>query len=154
MTTTELDLTADVIDVRDIIARVEELESKLEEGHEQETEEGATNLDFEEWVLAVRADASAAHCHELHDEAEELATLTAILDDLKSNGGDEKWRGDWYPVTLIRESYFEEAMDELVADCYEVPKNLPSFMTITLDYVALQMDYTSTEIDGVTYLYR
>jgi hypothetical protein len=47
-----------------------------------------------------------------------------------------------------------DAMDEMVADCYEVPKNLPSFMTITLDYVALQQDYSTVEIDGTTYFYR
>lgn len=123
----------DIIDVRDIIERIEELESDIEDLRESEQ----------------MSDQAAA------DEAdEELQSLLSIMEDLKGNGGDEQWRGDWYPVTLIRESYFEEYMDEMVADCYEVPKNLPSFMTITLDYVALQMDYTSTEIDGVTYLYR
>ena len=88
------------------------------------------------------------------DEVTELITLQDIMEDLNGYGGDEQWRGNWYPVTLIRESYFEEYMDQMVADCYDVPKNLPSFMTITLDYVALQMDYTSTEINGITYLYR
>jgi hypothetical protein len=88
------------------------------------------------------------------DEVTELITLQDIMEDLNGYGGDEQWRGNWYPVTLIRESYFEEYMDQMVADCYDVPKNLPSFMTITLDYVALQMEYTSTEINGITYLYR
>lgn len=131
MTTQDLDLTADVIDVRDIIARVEELEE-----------------------LTAAANESGESSAETVDDKEELDALLEILNDLKGYGGDEKWRGNWYPVTLIRDSYFEEAMDELVHDCYEVPKNLPSFMTITLDYVALQMDYTSTDIDGVTYWYR
>lgn len=115
----------DIIDVRDIIERIEELENEIPETEGQK------------W----------ANC-------DEYASLMALMEELSGNGGDEQWRGDWYPVTLIRESHFEEAMDEMVADCYEVPKDLPSFMTITLDYVALQMDYTSTEIDGVTYLYR
>lgn len=115
----------DIIDVRDIIERIEELENEVPETEGQK------------W----------ANC-------DEYAALTALMEELSGNGGDEQWRGDWYPVTLIRESHFEEYMDEMVADCYEVPKDLPSFMTITLDYVALQMDYTSTEIDGVTYLYR
>lgn len=112
----------DVIDVRDIIERIEELEA------DQPLEDD--------------------------DELAELDLLKSIMEDLKGNGGDEQWDGDWYPATLIRESYFEEYMDEMVADCYEVPKDLPSFMTITLDYVALKMDYTSTEINGITYLYR
>lgn len=73
---------------------------------------------------------------------------------MKGNGGDEQWEGDWYPVTLIRESYFEDAMDEMIEDCYELPKDLPFWMNITYDYDALKMDYTTTELDGVTYYYR
>jgi len=122
----------DIIDIRDIIERIEELESVLE-----------TPVEDGIWDDADRREAS-----------QELQILTDIMDELKGYGGDEQWRGDWYPVTLIRESHFEEAMDELVADCYEVPKNLPSFMTITLDYVALQQDYSTVEIDGTTYFYR
>lgn len=125
MKSNQLDLTADIIDVRDIIARVEELENEV------------ADTEAQAW-----------------ENRDEYATLTAILDELAGGGGDEQWRGDWYPLTLIRESHFEEAMDELVHDCYEVPKNLPSFMSIVLDYVALQQDYTSVEIDGATYFYR
>jgi len=122
----------DIIDIRDIIERIEELESVLE-----------TPVEDGIWGDADRREAS-----------QELQTLMTIMDELKGYGGDEQWRGDWYPLTLIRESHFEEAMDEMVADCYEVPKNLPSFMTITLDYVALQQDYSTVEIDGTTYFYR
>jgi hypothetical protein len=129
--TKDLDLTADIIDVRDIIERIEELESSAE-AHEDEPEGG----------------------HWSDEDAAELAGLMALMDEMKGYGGDEQWRGDWYPVTLIRSSYFNEAMDELVHDCYDVPKNLPSFMTITLDYAALQMDYTSIDIEGCTYWYR
>ena len=121
----------DTIDIRDIIERIEELES-LKDDHEAEPDGG----------------------HWSDEEAQELQTLTDLMDELKGYGGDEQWRSDWYPLTLIRESHFEEAMDEMVADCYEVPKNLPSFMTITLDYVALQQDYSTVEIDGTTYFYR
>ena len=123
--------TDDVIDVRDIIARVEELREAIESYAEKmgDWQENANNT-------------------------EELEALENLLYELKGNGGDEQWDGDWYPLTLIRDSYFEEYMDEMVADCYEIPSDLPSFMTITLDYVALQMDYSSVEFDGVTYWYR
>jgi len=87
------------------------------------------------------------------DEMKELAALTELLAKLQGMGGDHKWRGDWYPANLIRDSYFETAMDEMVGECYSLPE-LPSFMTITLDYVALQMDYSSVEVDGVTYWTR
>jgi hypothetical protein len=131
MTQTQLDLTADYIDVRDIIARVEELNDEI---------------DAESF-----ADAPQDEADEVRSE---LATLTAILDDLRGNGGDEQWEGDWYPVTLIRDSYFETAMDELLEDIGNLPKDLPCYLKVTVDYDALQMDYTSTEIDGETYWYR
>ena len=127
----QLDLTADIIDVRDIIERVEELESEIEAYAET----------MDDWQANA-------------DNQQELEALMSIMGEMKGYGGDEQWRGDWYPVTLIRDSHFEEAMDELVHDCYDMPKNLPDFMTITLDYVALQMDYTSVEIEGATYWYR
>jgi hypothetical protein len=88
------------------------------------------------------------------DEKAELATLTELLDNMKGYGGDHQWKGDWYPVTLIRESYFEEAMDELLEDIGDMPKNIPSYLKITVDYDALKMDYSSVEFDGVTYWYR
>lgn len=117
----DIDNSNDYLDVRDIIARVEELR-EIEQRDE---------------------------C-----ESEELATLEALLYELRGNDGDEQWEGDWYPVTLIRDTYFEEAMDDLISDCYELPKDFPSFVTLSIDYEALRMDYTSVDYDGVTYWYR
>jgi len=118
---TTLDLTADIIDVRDIIERVAELE--------------------EPTIEPVK---------------EELAELTAILADLKDNGGDEQWRGDWYPITLIRDSHFKEYAIEMLEECGTIPKDFPSWVEIDWDATAhnVRMDYISTEIDGVTYWYR
>jgi hypothetical protein len=131
----DLDLTADYIDVRDIIARVEELR---EEREQSEIDPAGYGGPADTWA----------------EERAELAQLESILDDLKGNGGDEQWEGDWYPVTLIRDSYFNEAMDELLEDIGDLPKELPCYLTITVDYDALQMDYSSVEIDGTTYWYR
>jgi hypothetical protein len=131
MTTTELDLTADIIDVRDIIARIEELEDAISAYAEKMTD----------W-------------QDNADNTEELAKLQALLDDLEGLGGDEQWRGNWYPVTLIRDSYFKDYMDEMLEDCGDLPKDLPCYLSITVDYKALQMDYTSISIDDVTYWTR
>lgn len=115
----------DILDVRDIIERTEELENML--GNEEGTDA--------EW--------------------DELAALQVVLSELKGNGGDEHWRGDWYPVMLIRGSYFDDYAQELAADCGDYPKRWPY---TCIDWVQaareLQMDYTSTEIDGVTFWYR
>ena len=128
-----IDNTQDIIDVRDIIERVEELEAEIEAYAEK----------MEDWQANA-------------DNTAEIESLIAILDDLKGNGGDEQWRGDWYPITLIRESYFTDYTRELCEDCGSVPKDFPHWIEIDWDATArnVRMDYTSTEIDGVTYLYR
>lgn len=131
-----LDLSADIIDVRDIIARFEELESEME-SFVSESDDPK-----QDWIEAHP------------DDASELASLESLLADLSGNGGDEQWRGNWYPMTLIRESHFEAAMDEMLEDCGDLPKNLPSYLSITVDYGALKMDYTSCEIEGADYWYR
>ena len=86
----------------------------------------------------------------------DVRDIIARVEELKGNGWDEQWKGDWYPITLIRDSYFEDAMDEMLEDCgYLQPfEKRPSFIKISVDYHALQMDYTSIEYDGVTYWYR
>jgi len=88
--------------------------------------------------------------------AESLA-LAAILDDLKSNGGDEEWRGGWYPVTLIRDSYFKTYAQELAEECDMIDEKAQWPMNcINWDQAALELqyDYTSCDIGGITYWYR
>ena len=124
-TQTTLDLTADVIDVRDIIARFEELEPDVD------------NIGEGEHIAEWKA-------------------LTAILYQLKGYGGDEQWRGDWYPVTLVRDSYFTYYAREMLEDCGTIPRDLPTWVEIDWDATArnVRVDYTPVEIDGSTYWYR
>lgn len=128
---TTLDLTADIIDVRDIIERIEELAEDL---------------------TTYRAE---AHAHP--ELVEEHAALCTIMRDLEGQGGDEKWEGAWYPLTLIRDSYFKDYAQELAEDIGAVPANAkwPN-NCIDWDQAAreLQMDYSATDIGGVTYWYR
>jgi hypothetical protein len=109
----------DIIDSRDIIERLQELEDKCEMSY----------LDY--------------------DEYEEYATLYYLAEECSSLSAD--WK---YGEQLIRRSYFETYMDEMVGDCYELPKDLPWWMSIKLDYNALEQDYTSVYFDGVEYLIR
>ena len=126
MQTTTLDTTDDTICVRDLINRVEELEADMPD------DESVRN-----W-----------------DGLPELMELSAILDKLAGEGGDEHWRGAWYPQYLIKDGYFETYMDELLADCGDLPKDLPAYLSIAIDYVMLRSDYTPIEIKGATYWYR
>lgn len=112
----------DVIDSRDIIERIEELQVLIAEE--------STDADFLEWC-------------------KEFDALTSLAEEA------EKYSDDWqYGAQLIRESYFEIYMDEMIADCYELPEDLPFWMTVVYDYEALKQDYTEIDFDGVTYYIR
>lgn len=140
--TTEITNSDDLIDVRDTIARVEELR--------EESKFWNARSDADDTVQSgVTGDDVTA-------EADELAALEALLSDLAGNGGDEQWEGDWYPVSLIRDSYFVEAMRELVSDIGDLPRDIPTYLEIDWEKTAanLRMDYSSVEFGGVTYWYR
>ena len=74
--------------------------------------------------------------------AEELKELKKVCDELPS---DE---------TCICDDKIEEYFDEMVESSYNLPKDLPSFITLTIDYDALKQDYTSFEYFGETYWVR
>ena len=121
--TSPIDNTQDVIDSREIIDRIEELE-------------GIENPSSE--------------------EAQELAILLKVQEQAD---GYSDWE---YGEALIRESYFTDYIKELIADCYELPKEFNSgawpWRHMTLDYQAAadeaEYDYTRVDFDGVTYLIR
>jgi hypothetical protein len=127
--TVTVDLTADIIDIRDIIERIEELNCLVDE-----IGEGSC---IEEWKI-----------------------LTGIMAELAGNGGDEQWRGDWYPLTLIRDHHFVDHCRELCEDIGAVPRDLPAYIAIDWDETArnLMVDYSSVEIPcnnrWVSYFYR
>ena len=124
----------DVIDSRDIISRIEELE--------------VVKADFID-----ACDNSLRDVQELSwdnsDDARELDILLRIHSD------GEDYSSDWkYGETLIAESYFNEYMDEMLEDMGELPESLPSYITFTVDYDMLKMDYTEVDFDGSVYYIR
>jgi hypothetical protein len=124
----------DILDVRDIIARVEELREEIE----------AYAVKMDDWQQNA-------------DNVEELDQLESLLSELAGNGGDEQWEGVWYPVTLIRDSYFTEYAQEEVEECYApVKAGFPWFIEIDWEATArnIRTDYSSVEFDGVTFWYR
>lgn len=129
--TTEINNTDDIIDSRDVIARIEELTESIAA---YENPEG--DLEAHDAMIA---------------EKEELALLEALA---KQGEG----YGDWeYGETLVRESYFTEYAQELAEDIGAIkadatwPNNC-----IDWDQAAreLKMDYTTITFDGVDYLMR
>lgn len=134
----------DIIDMRDLTDRVDELRGERDSfviGAPDGTETEAPD----QWADECPYDAA------------ELARLEAVLDDTKGyDGGDHQWEGDWYPGGLIRHSYFVEAVQELVEDIGDLPKDIPGYLVIDWDATAknLRADYSSVEFDGVEYWYR
>ena len=151
--------TDDIIDLRAVSERIEELEESLQQAHVSTTDGPAaySNLEFDDWIEAVRADFSAAHAHECLEEADELAKLQALMEDLKGRGGDHDWRGDWYPLLLIRDSHFQDYAQELAEDIGAVNRD-ESWPHNCIDWeeaaAQLRVDYTAVEFNGVTYWCR
>ena len=137
--------TQDVIDSRDIIERLEDLEGTLEGAHEGYVENGGT-LSFEEWL----SDETIEDCQ---DEKIEYNMLKKFADEAK--GYSEDWQ---YGSTLIRDSYFEDYAKELCEDIGDMPKELPWYIANHIDWEGvareIQMDYTSIDFDGVKYWVR
>ena len=197
----------DVIDVRDIISRVEELREQRTPrfvagwnmpGYMPDSEpaefdnaedakryildeiashaENTTNEDDAETLTAfaedvnLESDEFSAQCLNYvywvteeggigldDEETEELETLENLLEEIKGCGGDEQWNGDWYPITLIRDSYFEDYAKELAEECGLVntsanwPNNCIDWKKASRE---LQWDYSTVDFGDVTYWYR
>jgi hypothetical protein len=173
----EINSSDDFIDVRDIIERVEQLEGEIKADEisedngakAQRNDDGSVVEDIvtcetcgKSWndaLISERTPAPSARCpyEYLHDEIEELSQLNDLLEDLCGNGGDHEWRGDWYPISLIRESHFEDYAQELAEDIGAIssdakwPNNCINWEQAANE---LLIDYTSTEFEGVTFYYR
>ncbi len=89
----------------------------------------------------------------LDNEKEELKVLMSFVGDFEGCGGDEQWRGSWYPVTLVRDSYWEDFCREELEELGYIPEDFPSWIEIDYEGTAenMRQDYTSGEFDGVTY---
>lgn len=123
-----VDLCAEVIAVRDVIGRVQELRNER---------------DFEEQLT--------------DEDAAELDMLEGIMSELAGYGGDAEFAGDWYPVTLVCDRYFQEYAQNHAEECGMVDTSASWPMNcIDWEQAAreLQMDYSSIEIRGFTYWYR
>lgn len=139
-------MAEDTLDVRDLIERFEELElerNELDANWPGELDDPAQQ--------AVRA------AWDKSDKGQELARISGLLHDLRDCGGDEQWRGDWYPLQLVAEHYFEEHAMQLADDIGAIPANAAWPMTcIDWERAAreLKYDYSAVDFDGTTYWYR
>lgn len=136
----EITNSDDVIDSRDVIARIEELEAEREALAEAMAE-AREALDTATEALQDWDD----------DNGAELAALKALAEK------GEGW-ADWpHGETLIRDSYFEDYARELADDCGMIPDG-PGWPCNCIDWEKaareLQYDYSTVDFDGVTYWIR
>jgi hypothetical protein len=153
-TMTAIDNSADIIDSRDVIARIEELEAEREDissalddiGIEVagETDEPLSD----EARAAIDAKLSAWDASE---DGEELAKLRALAEQCEGYG-------DWdNGEALIRDSYFEQYAEGFADDLGLVnrdarwPANCIDWEKAARE---LQQDYTQVDFDGVDYWMR
>lgn len=132
----------DQIDSRQVIARIEELESLLsiDDDEDDETEDMDTD--------------PLGEVDLYEEEREELGVLRALAEEASASP-------DWtYGETLIRRSYFVEYAEQLAEDCGEIPESMDTwplrYMSIDWEAAAdaLECDYISVDYGNVEYLIR
>lgn len=127
---------ADIIDSRDVIARIAELESERDGFAPDDIDPGEAPHTWES---------------EHADDAEELAALLALQEDAE---GYSDWR---HGAGLIRDSYFTTYAKDLAEEIGAIDKSA-GWPARCIDWEEaadeLKQDYTAVEFDGVTYWVR
>lgn len=162
-----LNWTDSTIDSRDIIERYENLKGDydtlldaLEEAHSNHRFHN--NSDESSLAKCEAVEECLNHAQEdLYQfnqsfEKDEMDTLAEII----KQGEDSP---DWsYGSTLINSDYFTDYTEELINDCYELPKELTSgkwpYCHIKIDYEGaahqLKNDYFTIDIEDQTFYIR
>jgi hypothetical protein len=143
--TKTIDNSKDVIDSRDIIARIEELEAERDAFEPAEL----AVADMADPALAVADRPAATWAEEYPEDAAELAALLALQEEAEGYAPD--WR---HGATLIRDTYFVVYAQEFADDIGAI-KSDASWPATCIDWDEaarqLQRDYTSVDFDGEGY---
>lgn len=135
MKTTEISSFDDIIDSRDVLARMDYLRSFCED------EDGE-----------ILTPETCPEENENMAEIEEYARLASLAED------GENYASDWqYGAQLIRDSHFEDYARELAEDTGAVSRDAQwPLQHIDWEKAAneLKSDYSAVEFDGVTYWVR
>lgn len=158
--TTEISNSDDIIDSRDVVERIAELEAEVGECAycgEQVSEEqpgGLLVTDTESADEARHCGISDDHLHYTDgDKEQELDSLLKLQEE------GESATGEWHDgATLIRDSYFEDYAEQLAEDIGAINPKAASWPLNCIDWEQaareLQMDYTSISFDGTDYWVR
>jgi hypothetical protein len=147
-------MSGDIFDIRDVIKRFEELEAERQEIVDRRDE--AADLDQKETYDAATLELAEWDVED-GGPGHEFGAIDAFLSDVKGYGGDEQWRGEWYPLIFIADSYFERYAQEFAYDigAINIYQSWPN-NCIDWEQAASQLkqDYSSVTIDGEDYWYR
>lgn len=127
----------DVVDSRDIIARIEYLRAFLADLPDNVSPE---TYDPDDDKRGDRSEAVKEY-----DELRELESM------------GESYAPDWsHGETLINEDYFTTYAEELVKDIGDLPQEIPAYIAIDWEATAqnLKVDYTEISFRGSTFLIR
>lgn len=170
----EITNSKDIIDSRDIIARIGELEENLKDCYEQYKEkfeddyeeykndfdeEGKSPLPIVEWLdvnqLVIMDFEDWLNSEEAYDEADkdEIDEYKALLSLQEEASGSPGWK---YGEGLIRDSYFTEYTEELLKDIGYIPNDFPYWIKVDWEATAenVKQDYFGVDFDGVEYWIR
>jgi hypothetical protein len=157
----------DILDSRDVIARIEELREDLRldevEGAREAVDEAkgefeAAEDDADRDTAQQALDAAEAELAEIlaagedEDDRTELAALEAFAKE------GEDYSEDWpHGATIVRESYFVKYAEQFADDIGAVNSDA-SWPNDCIDWDKaadeLKADFTEIDFDGVTYLVR
>lgn len=150
--------TNDVIDSRDVIERIEELETERNVLVEAIADAAARQVKVLHESKEIRDEArnnynSAESELQLwdEDEGDELKALKALAEE--GENATSEWR---HGETLIREDYWVEYVQELCKDIGDIPKDIPHYIVIDWEKTAdnIAVDYSTIDYDGVSYYIR
>jgi len=163
----EVDNSEDIIDSRDVIARIDELEADIESWEEdlgdhrieiedkeseiEELEDKSQELDDEKDAGEIAeienaVDSLRSEIQELEDNIRvienDIEEANEELKPIKSLADDaESYAPDWsYGAALIHDSYFEEYAKELVQDIGDLPQDIPSYIENNIDWEGVASD--------------
>jgi len=129
-----------ILDSRDVITYLSELESHLESLKEDLANwenDGGPRPEVDPSGIAELGQ----HYNDLQEFCEECSGYSS----------------DWtYGETLIPEDEFTDYVKQLVEDIGDLPRELPAYIVIDWDATAdnLKVDYTEVEFEGTTYFIR
>lgn len=148
-----------IIDSRDVIARIEELTAErdalqdaLDEATAllQEATGDAKRLDDLSDLDSDVIDAEKALADWDDENSGEYAALQAACEEGEASP-------DWtHGATLVHDSYFTEYVMDMLADIGDLPRDIPWYIVIDHEATAdnVKADYFNIDLDGETYWIR